>query len=112
MKEAKILAWVAWVAVCIAWGMTFPAIHIMVQSLPPMLAAGLRQGLAGGIFLLACLVLRLEFPGWRDWLALQQSVAPPTPTPGAATPPKPPRAEELEARPLFLVPDDKKASKP
>ena len=49
---------------------------------------------------------------WRDWLALQQSVAPPTPTPGAATPPKPPRAEELEARPLFLVPDDKKASKP
>jgi drug/metabolite transporter (DMT)-like permease len=70
MKEAKILAWVAWVAVCIAWGMTFPAIHIMVQSLPPMLAAGLRQGLAGGIFLLACLVLRLEFPGWRDWLAL------------------------------------------
>jgi hypothetical protein len=49
---------------------------------------------------------------WRDWLALQQSVAPPTPTPGAAAPPKQSRAEELEARPLFLVPGDKKASKP
>jgi hypothetical protein len=49
---------------------------------------------------------------WRDWLALQQSVAPPPRTQGAAAPPKPPRAEELEALPLFLVPQDKPASKP
>ena len=49
---------------------------------------------------------------WRDWLALQPSVAPPTLAQDAAAPPKRSRAEELEARPLFLVPDDKKASKP
>ncbi|HEY8771008.1 MAG TPA: EamA family transporter [Thermoleophilaceae bacterium] len=43
--------------VYVVWGSTYLAIRVMVETMPPLLAAGLRFGLAGAIFLL---VLRLR----------------------------------------------------
>jgi len=43
--------------VYIVWGSTYLAIRVMVETMPPLLAAGVRFGTAGAIFLL---VLRLR----------------------------------------------------
>ena len=69
-KSSTALAWIAWVSVCFFWGTTFPAIHIMVQSMPPMLSAGLRQGIAGGVLLGACLALGIKLPRPKEWQEL------------------------------------------
>jgi len=42
------LAWAAWVAVCVIWGTTYLGIRISLETMPPMLMAGLRWTLAGG----------------------------------------------------------------
>ena len=41
------LAYAAWVAVCIFWGTTYLGIRICLETMPPMLMAGLRNGAAG-----------------------------------------------------------------
>lgn len=43
--------------VYLVWGSTYLAIRVMVETMPPLLAAGVRFGLAGAIFLV---VLRLR----------------------------------------------------
>jgi drug/metabolite transporter (DMT)-like permease len=43
--------------VYVVWGSTYLAIRVMVETMPPLLAAGVRFGVAGAIFLL---VLRLR----------------------------------------------------
>jgi drug/metabolite transporter (DMT)-like permease len=67
-RERK-LAWLAWAAVCLIWGTTYLGIRISLETMPPMLMAGLRWTLAGG--LLAAYMRtrgeRLPRPaGWRD----------------------------------------------
>lgn len=42
------LAIIAWLAVCLIWGTTYLAIRISLESMPPMLMAGLRWTIAGG----------------------------------------------------------------
>jgi drug/metabolite transporter (DMT)-like permease len=42
------LAWIAWIAVCLIWGTTYLGIRITLESMPPMLMAGLRWSIAGG----------------------------------------------------------------
>lgn len=42
------LALIAWVAVCIIWGTTYLGIRITLETMPPMLMAGLRWTFAGG----------------------------------------------------------------
>ena len=49
-------AWQVWSAlgiVYVIWGSTYLAIRIMVETVPPLLGAGLRFGLAGALMLLA-----------------------------------------------------------
>jgi drug/metabolite transporter (DMT)-like permease len=46
-RERK-LALLAWLAVCVIWGTTYLGIRITLESMPPMLMAGLRWTLAGG----------------------------------------------------------------
>jgi len=41
------LAYAAWIAVCVFWGTTYLGIRICLESMPPMLMAGLRNGIAG-----------------------------------------------------------------
>jgi len=42
------LAWISWVAVCVIWGTTYLGIRISLETMPPMLMAGMRWTLAGG----------------------------------------------------------------
>src|SRR3954464_9003357 len=37
--------------VYVVWGSTYLAIRVMVETMPPLLAAGVRFGLAGGLYL-------------------------------------------------------------
>lgn len=52
MNKPKFSAYVAWIAICIIWGTTYLAIRIGVAELPPMLFAGFRWVIAGGILLI------------------------------------------------------------
>src|SRR5881628_1682797 len=67
------LAWFAWIAVCLIWGTTYLAIRISLETMPPMLMAGLRWTVAGGL-LAAFMAMRGErLPrrsGWRTALVL------------------------------------------
>ena len=71
-RERK-LAWFAWVAVCLIWGTTYLGIRISLETMPPMLMAGLRWTLAGGL-LAAYMATRGErlprLSGWRDAMTL------------------------------------------
>jgi drug/metabolite transporter (DMT)-like permease len=48
-RREKVAAWGAWAAVCFFWGTTYLAIRIGLETLPPMLLAGLRFLTAGSI---------------------------------------------------------------
>ena len=67
------LAWFAWLAVCLIWGTTYLGIRISLETMPPMLMAGLRWTLAGGLLAayMATRGERLPRPGgWRNALVL------------------------------------------
>jgi drug/metabolite transporter (DMT)-like permease len=56
------LAWIAWLAVCLIWGTTYLGIRISLESIPPMIMAGLRWTLAGGTLALYMAARGERFP--------------------------------------------------
>src|SRR5688572_18436641 len=63
----KQLAWFAWIAVCLIWGTTYLGIRISLETMPPMVMAGLRWTVAGGA-LAAYMWLRGEsLPRLSQW---------------------------------------------
>src|SRR3954454_11581425 len=44
------MLWAALLTIYVVWGSTYLAIRVMVETMPPLLAAGLRFALAGAIF--------------------------------------------------------------
>ena len=67
------LAWFAWIAVCLIWGTTYLGIRVSLETMPPMLMAGLRWTLAGGALAayMATRGERLPRPSeWRSALLL------------------------------------------
>ena len=65
-KERR-LAWFAWIAVCLIWGTTYLGIRVSLETMPPMLMAGLRWTFAGGA-LAAYMATRGErFPPRSEW---------------------------------------------
>ena len=61
------LAWLAWIAVCVIWGTTYLGIRITLDTMPPMLMAGLRWTVAGGA-LGAYMIMRGEkMPAAPEW---------------------------------------------
>ena len=65
-------AWLVWAAlgvVYLVWGSTYLAIRIMVETVPPLLGAGMRFFLAGAILLGAVAALR----GWRTLILDRRS---------------------------------------
>lgn len=42
-------AWMAWMAICVIWGTTYFAIRVTLESMPPLLMAGLRWTIAGSL---------------------------------------------------------------
>ena len=67
------LAWFAWMAVCLIWGTTYLGIRISLETMPPMIMAGLRWTFAGGLLAayMATRGERLPRPGgWGNALVL------------------------------------------
>ncbi len=70
-RREKIAAYSAWVAVCFFWGTTYLAIRVGLETLPPMLFAGMRfitAGLAVFTFMYGWRGKRL--PRGREWFDL------------------------------------------
>jgi len=61
------LALFAWMAVCLLWGTTYLGIRVCLETMPPMLMAGLRWTIAG-VLLTGYLLARGEsLPGRASW---------------------------------------------
>lgn len=72
-RQSHILAYLAWVIVCIVWGTTYLAIRIALESVPVALVGGLRFTAAGLIMLAALRVTGQSLPSPRTWGALALS---------------------------------------
>lgn len=69
-RAAPARAWAAWVLVCVVWGTTYLGIRIALETVPPMLMAGLRW-VTAGLLLLGGLIAgghRVPPPG--GWISL------------------------------------------
>jgi drug/metabolite transporter (DMT)-like permease len=63
----------AWVAVCLIWGTTYLGIRISLETMPPMLMAGLRWTFAGSLLAVYMAARGERLPqrsGWRNALVL------------------------------------------
>jgi drug/metabolite transporter (DMT)-like permease len=58
----------AFLAIHLVWGSTYLAIRFAVETVPPFIAVGVRQFIAGLLLLLWCLI-KGERPTWRQWRA-------------------------------------------
>jgi drug/metabolite transporter (DMT)-like permease len=67
----KLGAYGAWAAVCFFWGTTYLAIRVGLETFPPMLFAGLRFLIAGGVlFFVMARQQNARLPQGREWLDL------------------------------------------
>jgi drug/metabolite transporter (DMT)-like permease len=65
----KLLAYGSWLAVCFFWGTTYMAIRVGLETLPPMLFAGIRFLIAGTILLAGVRWWSgARLPVGREWL--------------------------------------------
>jgi drug/metabolite transporter (DMT)-like permease len=70
-SREKLAAYGAWASVCFFWGTTYLAIRVGLETLTPMLFAGVRFLLAGTILFLVMSRLRnARLPSGREWLDL------------------------------------------
>jgi drug/metabolite transporter (DMT)-like permease len=68
-RSEKLAAYGAWAAVCFFWGTTYLAIRVGLETLPPMLFAGLRFLTAGTLlFVFMFFARRARLPKGREWL--------------------------------------------
>lgn len=63
-------AYAAWIVVCLVWGTTYLGIRIALETIPPLLMAGLRWVCAGSILLAALRLRGVPVPGRTSWPAL------------------------------------------
>jgi len=68
LRSPVILVVLAFLAIHLVWGSTYLAIRFAVETIPPLLAVGVRQFTAGSVLLLGCL-LKGQRPTWRQWRA-------------------------------------------
>lgn len=61
------LALFAWMAVCVLWGTTYLGIRVCLETMPPMLMAGMRWTLAGGVLALYVLARGERLPPPSTW---------------------------------------------
>ncbi|HEX6623474.1 MAG TPA: EamA family transporter [Pyrinomonadaceae bacterium] len=70
-NREKWAAYGAWAAVCFFWGTTYLAIRVGLETLTPMLFAGLRFLIAGGVlFFVMGRQRNARLPKGREWLHL------------------------------------------
>src|SRR4051812_12981519 len=65
-KETR-LALIAWIAVCLIWGTTYLGIRISLETMPPMLMAGMRWTIAGGLLAIYMASRGERLPRPSDW---------------------------------------------
>lgn len=71
MSREKLGAYGAWAAVCFFWGTTYLAIRVGLETLTPMLFAGLRFLVAGGLlFFIMSRQRNVRLPSGREWFEL------------------------------------------
>ena len=63
-------AYIAWLTVCIVWGTTYLGIRIALETIPPMLMAGMRWIAAGTLLSTALAIGGATLPKPRAWPAL------------------------------------------
>lgn len=66
MDKPNIKAYLAWIAICVIWGTTYLFIRIGVETIPPMLFAGLRWIIAGTIFIVILKSTGKKLPAKKD----------------------------------------------
>ena len=67
---SELAIWTALFIVYAVWGSTYLAIRVAVESMPPLLMAGVRFVIAGLLLVvwrLVALGKRAELPTWREW---------------------------------------------
>lgn len=69
-RREKILAYSAWIAICLIWGTTYLAIRVAVRTLPDAWMSGVRFVAAGALLLLGLLIRGVKIPPFRDWIHL------------------------------------------
>ena len=70
-NREKWAAYAAWAAVCFFWGTTYLAIRVGLETMTPMLFAGLRFLIAGGVlFFVMGRQRNARLPQGREWLHL------------------------------------------
>jgi drug/metabolite transporter (DMT)-like permease len=72
-RQFPVLAYVAWIVVCIVWGTTYLAIRVALESVPVALVGGLRFTAAGLIMVAALRVIGQQLPPPRTWGAMALS---------------------------------------
>ncbi|HEY3886835.1 MAG TPA: EamA family transporter [Vicinamibacterales bacterium] len=60
-------AWLAWAAVCIIWGTTYLAIRVSIETMPPILMAGLRWTIAGSLIATYLVATGERLPTLHAW---------------------------------------------
>jgi len=63
-------AYFAWAVVCVVWGTTYLAIRVALESIPPMVMAGMRWTSAGALLVGGLKLKGERLPGPRAWGAL------------------------------------------
>jgi drug/metabolite transporter (DMT)-like permease len=63
-------AYFAWVVVCLIWGTTYLAIRIALETMPPLLMAGIRWVTAGVVLIVILKAQGARFPGPPAWSGL------------------------------------------
>jgi drug/metabolite transporter (DMT)-like permease len=63
-------AYAAWVILCLVWGTTYLAIRVALDSIPPLLMAGIRWIVAGGLLIAFFRLRGHALPERRQWPSL------------------------------------------
>ena len=69
-RREKILAYGAWLAICLIWGTTYLAIRVAVRTLPDAWMTGARFVIAGALMLFILRLRGERFPAAREWIHL------------------------------------------
>ena len=72
-RQSLVLAYGAWIVICIVWGTTYLAIRVALESVPVALVGGLRFTAAGLIMVAALRVTGQPLPSPRTWGAIALS---------------------------------------
>ena len=67
---SKRRAYAAWVVLCLVWGTTYLAIRVAIESIPPLLMAGMRWIVAGTLLIAFFRIRGDSLPERRQWLSL------------------------------------------